>query len=230
MAASPERHDAATPASRRVGIVATDPLRILGLQTILGVEAPGHQPALVVELAALDLLDTVGLEVVFIDSGAVPHLFELLGTFKRARPELRLIVLGPEASLEHIKHIIGAGAKGYLPYLATEAELRMAFAVVEDGSIWAPRKVMACLLAVPAEPPRKLELTPRETQVLTLLVTGRSNREIATALDIDETTVKAHMSRLMRKAGVKNRTALTLHALQRGNLENEGRGAPLTRK
>jgi DNA-binding NarL/FixJ family response regulator len=55
--------------------------------------------------------------------------------------------------------------------------------------------------------------TIRERDVLQLLHAGRSNREIAKALDIDESTVKAHIGRLMRKVGVTNRIALTLHPL-----------------
>jgi DNA-binding NarL/FixJ family response regulator len=51
-----------------------------------------------------------------------------------------------------------------------------------------------------------------------LLVEGCSNREIAARLGIDDSTVKAHIGRLMRKAGVTNRTALTVHALSRQSI------------
>ena len=58
-----------------------------------------------------------------------------------------------------------------------------------------------------------VEFTAREIEVLRHLVTGLGNREIAEALGIDETTVKAHITRLMRKVRVTNRIGLTLHAL-----------------
>jgi DNA-binding NarL/FixJ family response regulator len=86
---------------------------------------------------------------------------------------------------------------------------------VRDGSIWAPRKILSRLLDAPrggsktnlASP----TFTPRERQVLNLLRGGQPNREIALALGIEEGTVKAHISRLMHKVGVNNRTALTVH-------------------
>jgi DNA-binding NarL/FixJ family response regulator len=84
--------------------------------------------------------------------------------------------------------------------------------------VWAPRKVLARLLdRSEQERSGTRAVTPaftaRERDVLGLLHAGRSNREIATALDIDESTVKAHIGRLMRKVGVTNRIALTVHPL-----------------
>jgi len=225
MAASSEQQDAAQKDAagglrRRVGIVACDPLRIVGLHSILNSGDDGHQLQTdIVELSPASLRDANGIAVVFIDSEAAPQLFELLGAFQRARPDLRLIVLGSETGFDFIERIIAAGAKGYLAYTATAAELRMAISIVEDGSVWAPRKVMARLVSAAneriqqASAPR-LEWTARETEVLDLLLEGRTNREIGTALGIDEGTVKAHMGRLMRKVGVTNRTALTMHALK----------------
>ena len=226
MAASAEQHDAAKSVPRRVGIVATDPLRVIGLQAILDRPSSDGGPAFqVIELSTPRALDAEQLGIVFVDSEATPHLIQLLATFKRARPELRLIVLGSRASLDHIESIIAAGAKGYLTYTATEAELRMAIAVVDDGSVWAPRKVMARLVDAADKmrgtavlPP--LDLTARETQVLNLLIKGLTNRDIADQLRIDESTVKAHLSRLMRKVGVSNRTALTVQALKYGDTQN----------
>jgi DNA-binding NarL/FixJ family response regulator len=91
----------------------------------------------------------------------------------------------------------------------------MAIDMVRDGSVWAPRRVLSRLLdsrrtalKSPATPPH---FTARERQVLNLLREGHPNREIALALGIDESTVKAHIGRLMRKVGVSNRTALTVH-------------------
>ena len=55
--------------------------------------------------------------------------------------------------------------------------------------------------------------TDREKQVLELLVAGRSNKEIGSPLGIGERTVKAHVAKLLRKVGVQNRIALSVHAL-----------------
>jgi DNA-binding NarL/FixJ family response regulator len=93
----------------------------------------------------------------------------------------------------------------------------MAVDMVRDGSVWAPRRVLSRLLdsrrTAPKSPATPLRFTARERQVLNLLREGHPNREIALALGIDESTVKAHIGRLMRKVGVNNRTALTVHPL-----------------
>jgi DNA-binding NarL/FixJ family response regulator len=128
---------------------------------------------------------------------------------------MRLILLGPAVELEVIQQVIGAGAKGYLTLDARETEVAECLEVVRDGGIWAPRKVLARLIAegphgaIPVS-----RFTGREDQVLHLLLEGKPNREIAADLGIDEGTVKAHVSRLMRKVGVGNRTALTMAVLQ----------------
>lgn len=202
------------PAKRveRVGVVATDPLRILGLKSIFS-------DAMQLEIVPLSIpgaLNDAELGLVLIDAECTSHLFELLGTFRQAHPELKLIVLGSETDHEFVERVIGAGAKGYLPLTAKETEVKMAIDTVRDGSVWAPRKVLARLLdkqrgtAKTAGPPH---FTARERQVLNLLRAGQPNREIALALGIDEGTVKAHIGRLMRKVGVNNRIALTIHPL-----------------
>jgi len=207
---------------QRIGVVATDPLRILGLRAVLDQEpVNGSGGVEVVPLSAPRALGTRGLAVVLIDADVTPFLIELLASFRRMRPELRLIVLGASSDFKYIERIIGAGAKGYLSHSASEAELRMAMAVVEDGSVWAPRKVMARLVGEVRAAKLTPKFTARESEVLMLLVDGCSNRQIGSSLGIDEATVKAHVGRLMRKVGVSNRTALTVHALSRSGVESE---------
>ena len=133
------------------------------------------------------------------------------------------MVIGLVEDFAFIERVIGAGVKGYLTHSARESEIHMAIDIVLDGSIWAPRKVLARLLdksgpqadATPAEP----KFTRRELEVLRLLVDGKSNREISGLLLIDEGTVKAHVGRLLRKVGVDNRTALCVQALGRNLLK-----------
>jgi DNA-binding NarL/FixJ family response regulator len=202
--------------SQVVGLVANDPLRILGLQVILS----EHTESKVVSLSVPGALHSFELSLLLIDADSAPQLFDLLATFRRSRPDLRLIVLGRATDQEFIQRVIGAGAKGYLSHDARESDIRLCIEVVKDGSIWAPRKVLARLIEaapVSATPPSaatpESRFTDREGQVLNLLIEGRPNRDIAMMLGIDEGTVKAHISRLMRKVGVGNRTALTMHYL-----------------
>jgi DNA-binding NarL/FixJ family response regulator len=83
--------------------------------------------------------------------------------------------------------------------------------------MWAPRRVLAKFVERAITPPSKSasrrRLSDRELQVLELLVAGRTNREIAGELGIEERTVKSHVSKLLRKAGVDNRIALSVYAV-----------------
>jgi DNA-binding NarL/FixJ family response regulator len=205
----------------RIGVVASDPLRLLGMEAILS-EMPG--------LSAVPLsLDTIGtageLAVLVLEarSGEEP-IQERVSRIRRERPHLRIIVIGEGLDPQVIESVVGAGAKGYLAETASEAEIRMALEVVLDGSVWAPRKVLAKLLETnaPGTAPAGHEanngienrMTAREREVLELLMDGRSNRAIAEALGIDEATVKAHLGRMLRKTGAHNRVELTLRAIE----------------
>jgi len=199
--------------TERIGVVATDPLRVLGLKAIF-------RDAMQLEIVHLSIpgaLDDRDLCLVLIDAECTPHLFELIATFRQVHPSLKLIVLGNDTSSDYVERVIGAGAKGYVQLTASESEIRMAVDMVRDGSVWAPRRVLSRLLdsrrTAPKSPATPLRFTARERQVLNLLREGHPNREIARALGIDESTVKAHIGRLMRKVGVNNRTALTVHPL-----------------
>jgi DNA-binding NarL/FixJ family response regulator len=204
----------------RVGLVAADPMRVLGLQTIF--EQGG--PIEIVPLSVPGALDTSGVSLILVDSACTDHIFELLATFRRTRPRLRLIVLGLQEDHDYIQRIIGAGAKGYLAHTAKEAEIRLAIEIVQDGSVWAPRKVLARLLEAksadaqqtrPGGPPR---FTEREMQVLRLLAGGHPNRVIAEELGIDLATVKKHVGKLKIKVGAENRIALSVQIVNQNLL------------
>jgi DNA-binding NarL/FixJ family response regulator len=209
----------------KLGLVATDPLRILGLQTIFSEGGIKGVPVEIVPLSVPGALDASGVSLILIDSACTDHIFELLAAFRRARPHLRLIVLGLEEDHEYIQRIIGAGAKGYLAHTAKGNEVRLAIEIVQDGSAWAPRKVLANLLELSSAEERRAvavsepKFTKRETQVLKLLVEGHPNRVIAGELGIDLATVKKHVGALMRKVGVKNRIALSVQVVNQKLLQ-----------
>ena len=198
-----------------IGLVATDSLRIAGLQAIFEEQAQVE----VVPLSVAGALRTRALNLVIVDSTSTDYLFELLATFRRTRPGLKLLVIGESAGIDYIERVIGAGAKGFLSETATAEELNLALKVVQDGSIWAPRKVLARLLESrtatrpPAGAPSGPRLTLRESQVVKLLVSGKSNREIGERMGINAGTVKAHLGRIMRKTGSASRIELTMYLL-----------------
>lgn len=109
------------------------------------------------------------------------------------------------------------GAKGYVEEAAPVSEFVSAIRVVNQGLIWAPRRVMGILIIRYSQGRTGLfgeRITMREREVLEMLVAGRSNREIARPLGIAERTVKSHVAKLMRKVGVQNRIALSMHAVK----------------
>jgi DNA-binding NarL/FixJ family response regulator len=203
----------------RIGVVALDPLRLLGLQAILeeNVSLEARAARFDEAIAAEDLA------LVLLDSGCVTDLPEALARFRRERPAAKVVVLGYGLDPDKIQAIIAAGAKGYLPETANEGEIRMAVKIVLDGSVWAPRKVMAKLIEAGgvtfASGGERFseQMTHRELEVLQLLKDGQTNRQIAATMGIESVTVKAHMGRMLRKAGVKNRVELTLKAMAEGS-------------
>jgi len=208
----------------KLGLVATDPLRILGLQTILSEDGAKGGPVEIVPLSVPGALDASGVSLILIDAACTDHIFELLTTFRRTRPHLRLIVLGLEEDHDYIQRIIGAGAKGYLAHTAKGSEVRLAIEIVQDGSAWAPRKVLANLLDLSSAEEMRAgtmsepKFTDREAQVLKLLIEGHPNRVIGDELGIDLATVKKHVGTLMRKVGVKNRISLSVQVMNRNLL------------
>jgi DNA-binding NarL/FixJ family response regulator len=83
---------------------------------------------------------------------------------------------------------------------------------VHSGERYIPRLIAHTL----AERPPHCELSPRESDVLALIVSGKSNREIAVALDISEATVKCHVTAILGRLGVSDRTQAAVAAIQRG--------------
>ena len=204
---------------RRFGIVAADPLRFLGLQLMFP-EETGVDWTL---LEGAVTSDVKNLALIVIDASCTELLFELIAAFQTVQPKARLLVVGLQDDPAYVESVIGAGAKGYLTHGATQAEIQMAIRIVLDGSVWAPRKVLARLIErgmAEQQKSKKLPvLTPREKDVLRRLGMGSSNKEIASELEIDAPAVKAHVGRLMRKLGVSNRTALSVEATKQGLLD-----------
>lgn len=207
----------------RIGVVGSDDLRLLGLSGILD-EVPGLDAT---PLTMREAFDAEGLEVLLLDSrGTLEEILQVVTRLRRERPSTRSIVMAEPLSLEEIQAIIGAGAKGFLLGTAGANEIAMAIGIVLDGSIWAPRKVLARLVEAgtsvtnTAAPQRETNqpieelLTDREREVLHLLMSGRSNREIGAAMGIEQATVKAHLGRMLRKSRATNRVELTLRAME----------------
>ncbi len=208
------------PERIRIGLVADEPIRLAGLASIFEQPAQKGQPRLLPVSGSLhELLAKDGLGYLVIDLHTSSGM-EAMETVRRARPDIRLIVIGPDGDDELVMNSIVAGARAYLDLTAGPEMLRKAIDVVTSGSIWAPRRLLSRLIdrLLKFQDNHNLtasgqQLTVRERQVLELILTARSNREIATELGIDERTVKAYVGRLMRKTGADNRIKLSMFAL-----------------
>ncbi len=199
----------------RIAVVESDPLRIVGYRALFESE---HEFELV-SATLQDIATQENLDLVLLGSRGGQNLFDLMAGLKASRPDLRIIVTGSGADDETILKALAAGAKGYVDEAAAPAEFIQAIRIVHQGSVWAPRRVLSTFIErVTTSPGRifpagRVTFTDREKEVLELLVAGRSNKEIGSALGIEERTVKAHVAKLMRKVGVQNRIALSVHAI-----------------
>ncbi len=153
-----------------------------------------------------------------IGSHGLSSVFDAVAAIRTLRPEVKMILTSTSSSEEVLLRAIFAGVKGYLDEAAPAEDYMHALRVVHAGSIWLPRPILAKFVDRVITNPRKMaaapdEISDRERQVLELLVAGRTNKEIGHELGIEERTVKLHVSRLMHKAGVGNRIALSVHAV-----------------
>jgi DNA-binding NarL/FixJ family response regulator len=205
-----------------IGLVSDQPMRLEGLLSIFDHPADEDGASLVPVTGTLaELLSLPELEYLVIDMDASPAGLAILDSIRRTRPSLRLIVIGPEGSDELVIESIIAGARAYVDMTADIDTVREAINVVTGGSIWAPQRLLSKLIDRQLKVPdgsltnAPIHLTDREKEVMNLIMEARSNREIARQLGIEERTVKAHISRPMRKTGAENRIELTMRAMNR---------------
>ncbi len=131
---------------------------------------------------------------------------------RQEAPDARIIVLTTFDGEEDIYRGLQAGAKAYLLKDAPREELVEAVRAVHSGQTRIPSNVAVKLATRISQSP----LTPREGEVLRLMVAGNSNQEIANALFIAEGTVKAHVNSILEKMKVSDRTQAVTAALRRG--------------
>ena len=201
--------------SIRIAVVESDPLRFVGFRALFDSE-----PDFELNSSSLPEISVErNIDLVLLGSRGGQNLFDQMASLKATRPDLKIIVTGSGIDEETVLKAIASGAKGYVDEAATPAEFVQAIRVVHQGSVWAPRKVLSMFIErVTSSPGRifpagRVTFTDREKEVLEMLVAGRSNKEIGSALGIEERTVKAHVAKLMRKVGVQNRIALSVHAI-----------------
>ena len=142
---------------------------------------------------------------------------------RRESPETRVIALTSVVDSALITGSIRAGAVGYLLKDAQANELRTVIKAVAAGQVQFSPQVSSYLLRELQEPVKPTTLTDREAQVLSLLAQGKSNKEIASYLQIAEDTVKSHIRHILTKLGVQSRTQAVILAIRQGLVASEAR-------
>ncbi|MBM2618380.1 response regulator transcription factor [Actinoplanes sp. LDG1-06] len=181
-------------------------LELAGDLTVTGEAADGPTA---LELAEQTEPDVVLLDMVLPGMDGVEVLHELR---RRGLPAKALVVTS-FTDRARLVPAVRAGARGYLSKDVDPNALVAAVRSVHAGHLLLEPEVAATLLGAPSDVP---SLTARERDVLALIAEGRSNREIARALVVAEKTVKTHVSSILMKLGLADRTQAALHAVRTG--------------
>lgn len=128
----------------------------------------------------------------------------------KAAPAIGILMLSMHSEPNYVRTCLDAGARGYLLKNAIDLELIDAVRKVAAGQqVMDPRLEATALSAAP-------ELTPRELEVLQLIVNGKSNREIAMILQVSANTVAVHRANLMQTLDIHNTADLVVYAIRNG--------------
>ena len=199
----------------RIAVIESEPLWFAGFAALLGVEPDFEVNA--TSLAEYENLPNA--DVILLSDSKGGNLMRDVARLKAIRPDMRIIATGAGAGEEAVLDVLASGARGYMDEAASATEFAQAIRIVNQGSLWVSRRILKMFIertnrcegrAFPAAP---VVLTAREKKVLEMLVAGNSNKEIAIPLGIEVRTVKAHISKLLRKTGVRNRIALSSYAI-----------------
>ncbi len=184
--------------------------------SVIGEAADGRQ--------AVRLIQRLTPDVVIMDI-AMPMLNGIEATVQilDSKTFTRIIILSMHSSKEHIFRALEAGAKGYLLKEAAGNEMVKAIRAVYSGNRFLSDRISQTVIedyihqrvADSEESPIK-RLSPREREVLQLVVEGKSSAEIARNLFLSPKTVETYRSRLMHKLGIKDLPGLVKFAIQHG--------------
>jgi DNA-binding NarL/FixJ family response regulator len=201
----------------RILIVDDHPVVLAGLTSMLGTQAG-------IEVAgsassgeeAMEMLRGKSTDLVLLDL-RMPGMsgIDTLHALKRTKSTVRVIILTSFETDEDIYRAVQAGAQGYLLKDAPQSDMLDAIRAVHAGKRYFPRHIAARL----AERMMRTNLTTRELEVLNMLARGLTNKQIASALDISDNTVRNHVNSIIEKLEVSDRTEAATTAIHRGIIE-----------
>lgn len=206
----------------RIMIVDDHPMVAEGIQSILesyddikvmGTLSNGRE--------AIDNLDALQPDVVLMDLN-MPQIGGLTATemVLERRPETRIVILSMHDNPEYISSALSHGAVGYLLKDVPTDEIKQAIDVVMRGETYLCTGAQGSI--APAKDGAREALTEREQTILLQLASGKSNKDVARALDISVRTVETHRKNIKRKLGISSTAGLTRYALEHGVLQGTG--------
>ncbi|MBN8713950.1 MAG: response regulator transcription factor [Xanthomonadales bacterium] len=144
--------------------------------------------------------------------------YSALAHIRGQYPELPTIVVSGHNEAAVARRALAHGAAAYIPKSTPAADIVEAVRCVLDGDVWLPHTLLGSDVELDAAEAdaasRVATLTPQQFRVLTMLNDGKLNKQMAWELGVSESTVKAHMTAIMHKLGVSNRTQVALVANQ----------------
>jgi DNA-binding NarL/FixJ family response regulator len=199
----------------RAGLI--ELLTVDGTITVVGEAATGREA---VTRARLLEPDVILMDVRMPDTDGIAATRELVG----GAPQTKVLMLTTFEQDDYVFGALRAGASGFLLKRARPEELIAAVHTVAGGEcLLSPsvtRRVIERLAAQPAPDLSRTaplaDLTPREREVLHLVARGLSNREIAAALTIEESTIRTHVKRVLAKLGLRDRIQAVIFAYESG--------------
>lgn len=168
---------------------------------------------------ALRLASRLRPDIVLLDlSMPGPGGIEVTRKLKEMLPATRVLILTVHEDETLLREALKAGASGYIIKRAVESELISAIHAVSRGEIYVHPAMTKWLLKgpAPAAPKRRdpATLTPREIEVLRLIVQGHTNSQIAEVLTLSVRTIESHRANLMGKLGLQSRVELVRYAVK----------------
>ena len=146
---------------------------------------------------------------------------DLLEPIRQASPTTRVIILSMHASEELVAEALRRGAASYLLKESAPSELEIALQAVGRGDSYlspsVSKKMIERFVRPPTVAPKALDmLTARQQQILTMIASRKSTKEIAYELDLSEKTIAAHRAQIMERTGVRDLVGLVLFAVKHG--------------
>ena len=171
---------------------------------------------------AIELVGKARPDILILDL-SMPDLDGIAVTrqLKPQYPDLRILILTVHEDEAMLREAIRAGASGYIVKHAAEAELIAAIETIRRGDLYVDPAMLRVLLVESTKPRTEQPaspdpLTPRETDVLKLIVQGYTNRQVGEELGISVRTVEGHRANLLEKLGLRTRVELVRYARERG--------------